>query len=141
MFGADVVVAELQRLAEAQLEDLLGPGSEGDMTAGRRAALTDDLLDLVANRFEADPQRLERLGCDTLALVDEAEQDVLRADVVVVEEARFFLRQHHNSSSPVGEPLEHRVVLPGVGVGMTDRSGPFIECTGASRAGAVDAPT
>ena len=46
---------------------------------------------------------------------------MLGADVVVVEQARFFLRQHHHSSSPVGEPLEHRVVLPGVGFGMKGR--------------------
>ena len=108
VLGTDVVVAELQRLAEAQLEDLLGPRGEGDVAAGRRTALTDDLLDLVADRFEADAERLQGLGGNAFTFVDEAEQDVLGADVVVVEQARFFLRQHHHSSSPVGKSLEHR---------------------------------
>ena len=52
------------------------------------------------------PRRLERLGRDALALVDQAEQDVLGPDVVVVEEARLFLREDHDPSCSVGEALE-----------------------------------
>ena len=106
VLGADVVVAELQRLAQRQLEHLLGAGREGDVAAGRRAALADDLLDLAAHGLERDAERLERLGGDALALVDEPEQDVLGADVVVVEEARFFLGQDDDPAGPVGEPFE-----------------------------------
>jgi len=39
--------------------------------------------------------------------VDQPEQDVLGTDVVVVEQARFFLRQDHNPACTVGESLEH----------------------------------
>ena len=106
MLGADVVVAELQRLAERQLEDLLGARREGDVARRRRAALADDLLDLAAHGLERDAERLEGLGRDAFALVDQPEQDVLGADVVVVEEARFFLRQDDDPAGPVGEPFE-----------------------------------
>ena len=70
--------------------------------------MTDDLFDLVADRFERDRQRLERFGRDSLTLVDEAEQNVLRADVVVVEHPGFFLSQDDNTPRAIGEPLEHR---------------------------------
>ncbi|WP_456514939.1 helix-turn-helix domain-containing protein [Agrococcus sp. UYP33] len=40
--------------------------------------------------------------------MDEPEQDVLRADVVVVEQLRLFLGEHHDAASAVGESLEHR---------------------------------
>ena len=117
MLGADVVVAELERLAERELEDLLGPGGEGDVPARRRAALADDLLDLAAHGLERDAERLERLGGDALALVDQPEQDVLGADVVVVEEARFFLRQDDDPAGPVGEPFEQGAPpAPAVGI-------------------------
>ena len=53
-----------------------------------------------------DAERLERLGGDALALVDQPEQDVLGADVVVVEEASLLLRQDDDSAGPVGEPFE-----------------------------------
>ena len=76
-------------------------------------ALTDDLLDLAADRFERDAQRFQSLGGDAFALVDEAEQDVLGADVVVFEKFRFFLREHHNASCSVGEPFEHLDVSRG----------------------------
>jgi len=38
----------------------------------RLLALADDLLDLLADRLQADAKRLQRLGRDTLALMDQA---------------------------------------------------------------------
>src|SRR3982750_2142932 len=52
-------------------------GGGGDGAGRRRLALADDLLDLVAGSLEGDAEGLERLGSDTLALVDQPEQDVL----------------------------------------------------------------
>ena len=107
VLGADVVVAELQRLAQRQLEHLLRAGRERDVARRRGAAVADDLLDLRAHGLEGDAEGLERLGRDALTLVDQAEQDVLGPDVVVVEQARLFLRQDHDSPGPVGEAFEH----------------------------------
>ena len=106
VLGADVVVAELQGLPQGELQHLLGAGREGDVPGRRRAALADDLLDLGANRLQADPEGLEGLGGDAFALVDEAEQDVLGPDVVVVEQPRLFLGEDDHSASPVCEPFE-----------------------------------
>ncbi|GAA4724913.1 hypothetical protein Prum_101050 [Phytohabitans rumicis] len=39
--------------------------------------------------------------------MDETKQEVLRADVVVVEHPGFFLSQDDNPAGPVGEPFEH----------------------------------
>jgi hypothetical protein len=103
---ADVVVAQLQRLPQRELEDLLGPRREGDVPGRRAAALADDLLDLAAHGLEADPELLESLRGDALALVDQAQQDVLGADVVVVEEPSLLLGQHDDPAGPVGEPFE-----------------------------------
>ncbi len=107
VLGADVVVAELKRLAQAQLEDLLRPRREGDVAGGRLLALADDLLNLLADRLQRDAEALQSLGGDAFTLVDEAEQDVLRADVVVVEHARFLLRKHDHPAGTVGEPFKH----------------------------------
>ena len=107
VLGADVVVSELQRLAERELEHLLRPGGEGDVTRRRRPALTDDLLHLGADGLEGDREGLEGLRGDALTLVDEAEEDVLGADVRVIEEASLLLSEHHDAASPVGEAFEH----------------------------------
>ena len=107
VLGADVVVAELQRLAQRQLEDLLGARGERDVAGRGLLALADDLLDLRAHGLERDAEALEGLGGDALALVDQAEQDVLGADVVVVEHAGLFLGQDDHPAGSVGEPLEH----------------------------------
>src|SRR5699024_9225048 len=52
---------------------------------------------------------LERLARHPFALVDEAEEDVLGPDVVVVEEACLLLGQDHDPAGPVGEPFEHGI--------------------------------
>jgi hypothetical protein len=92
VLGADVGVAESAGFPIRQLQHLLGPGRERDVPRRRRLALADDLLDLLPYRVQADPQRLQGLGRYTFTLMDEAEQDVLGADVVVVQHPGFFLR-------------------------------------------------
>jgi len=90
VLGADVVVAELQSLAQRELKHLLRTRGEGDVPGRRLLPLADDLLNLLPHGLQADPQRLQRLGGHTLALVDQAKQDVFRADVVVVEHPGLF---------------------------------------------------
>ena len=107
VLGPDVVVAQLQRLPQRELEDLLGPGGEGDVPGGGLRSLADDLDDLAAHRLEGNAHALQGTGGDALALVDQAEEDVFGADVVVVEKASLLLRQDDHSSGPVGEALEH----------------------------------
>jgi hypothetical protein len=60
----------------------------------------------VADGFEGDAEGLECLGGDALTLVDQPEQDVLGPDVVVVEQACFFLSQDDHTACPIGEPFE-----------------------------------
>src|SRR5665648_464993 len=114
VLGADVVVAQLQRLAQGQLEHLLGARGERDVPGGGLLALADDLLDLRTHRIKGDAERLESLGRDTLTLVDESEQDVLGPDVVVVEHPRLFLGEDDHPAGPVGESLEHQRSLEAV---------------------------
>ena len=104
---ADVVVTELQRLSQRQLEHLLGARREGDVARRLLLALADDVLDLLADGVEGDPEAFERLGRDTLTLVDQAQQDVLGPDVVVVEHLRLFLGEDDDATGTVGESLEH----------------------------------
>ena len=145
VLGADVVVAELQRLAQRQLEHLLGTRGERDVPARRLLALADDLFDLLAHGVEGDPERLERLRGDSFALVDQTEQDVLGADVVVVEHPGLFLGQDDDATRTVGEPLEHcgnslprnayvlvkdRVRVPTTVVADGDRRTPIVHLNG-----------
>src|SRR5699024_6930940 len=94
-------------LTEAELEDLLRPRCEGNVSARCLLPLSDDLLDLVAHLFEGDVHGLGSLRCQAFTLVDQAEQNVLGADVVVFEKFRFFLCEDHDAACSVGEPLEH----------------------------------
>src|SRR4051794_34159618 len=111
VLGADVAVAELERLAERVLEDLLRAGREGNVAGRGLLPLADDLLDLGPDRFERDVERFEGLRGDAFAFVDQTQEDVLGPDVVVVEQACFLLREDNHPPGPVGEPFEHVLLL------------------------------
>src|SRR6202034_2007576 len=107
VLGADVVMAKLKRLAQRQLKHLLGAWRERDVPGRRLLSLADDLLNLLPYGVQADPKGLQCLRRYAFTLMDEAQQDVLGADVVVIEHPGFFLRQDHNSPRPVSKSLEH----------------------------------
>ncbi len=52
-------------------------------------------------------ERLEGPRGNSVALVQEAEEEMLRSDLVVVEEPRLLLRQDDHATGPIGEALEH----------------------------------
>ena len=52
VLGSNVVVPELQCLTKRQLENLLRPGSKGNMSTRGLLPLTDDLFDLLADGFQ-----------------------------------------------------------------------------------------
>ena len=60
-----------------------------------------------AHGLQAHPKGLERLGRHALTLVDEAQQDVLSADEIMVEQSRLFLGQDQDPSGSVSETFEH----------------------------------
>jgi hypothetical protein len=106
---ADVVMAQGQRLAQRQLEHLLRARRERDLLRGHlvRRAVARDAQDLGADALDVDVERLQDAGRNTLLLTKQAEQDVLRADGVVPESSRLFLRETDDLAGPFGETLEH----------------------------------
>ena len=108
MLGADVVVAQRQGFAQGQLEDLLGARRERDLPGRRplrpspRCAPRPHAPLRPRSRSESKHARRH-----ALFFAKQAQQQVLGADVVVLESARLFLGEHHNLSGAFGEALEH----------------------------------
>ena len=111
VLGADVVVAQAQRLAEGELEDLLGARRERDLAGGDLLAGADDADDLRADALDRDVEGLEHPGGQALLLAEQAEQDVLGADVVVLESPRLLLGEDDYLAGSLCESLEHSVTL------------------------------
>ena len=108
---ADVVVAEAARLVDGQLDDALRARRQADLADDRPVAAPDDELDGGPDLGQLDVHVLEDARGDALALADEAEQQVLGADVVVVEPLRLVLRQRQDLARAIRELVEaiHRV--------------------------------
>ena len=113
VLGADVVVAERERLAQGQLEHLLGARGERDLAGGDLLAGADDADHLRAHPFDGDVEGLEDAGGETLLLAEQAEQDVLGADVVVLERPRLLLGEDDDLAGSLGESLEQKIPLLG----------------------------
>ncbi len=106
VLGADVVVAEGEGLAQRELEHLLRARRERDLAGRDLVALADDAGDLGADLLHRDVEALEHAGGEPLLLAKEAEQDVLGADVVVLEGAGLVLGENDDLPGSLGEALE-----------------------------------
>src|SRR5205807_1199321 len=98
------VAAELVEQLRA-LRLLAGSAASAALLAPAGAGEHAD--DLVADLLRVGVEVEQDPGGDALVLAYEAEQDVLRADVVVLEGAGLVLREDDNLASPLREPLEH----------------------------------
>ena len=107
MLRADVVVAEGERFAQRKLEDLLRARGEGNLPGRHLVALADDPRDLGPHLLERNVERLEGACCDALLLAEQPEQQMLGADVVVLERARLVLCEDDDLASPLREAFEH----------------------------------
>jgi hypothetical protein len=109
MPGADVVVAEQACLLRRQLQHLLGSRRKRQAPRPRSLlARADDSIDLLTCRFQADAERPKGLDRYPVAVLEEAEQEVLGADsIVAAHPGLFFSEHHHNPPRPVSKPLEH----------------------------------
>src|SRR5262245_6300338 len=106
VLGADVVVAQREGLAERELENLLRPRGERDLTRRHLVALADDARDLGAHLLDRDVQRFQHSRGEPLLLAEKPEQDVLGADVVVLERACLVLREDDYLTRSLCESLE-----------------------------------
>ena len=97
---------EAARFVDGQLDDPLGARGQADLADDRAIATTDDELDRGPDLGELDVHVLEDARGDALALADEAQEQVLRADVVVVEPLRFVLSKRQDFARAVREFVE-----------------------------------
>jgi hypothetical protein len=77
----------------------------GDLLAG-----PDDADHLGADALHGDVERLEDARGESLLLAQQAEEDVLSADVVVLENPGLLLGEDDHLASPFGEALKHAVL-------------------------------
>jgi len=110
VLGADVVVSVRKALAEREIQHLLGAWRERDLPLGNGVALAlaGHSDDLRAGSLGRDAQRLEHAPRYAVLFAKQPEQQVLGADVPVLQAARLLLRQRDDLACSTGEAIEHR---------------------------------
>ena len=103
VLGADVVVVEAARLIDGEFDDLLGARREADLAEHGAVAAPNDELHGGAHLAQLHAEIGQHLGGDAVALAHEAEQQVLGADVVVVEALGLFLGEGQDAPGSLGE--------------------------------------
>ena len=105
-------MAERERLAQRELEDLLGARGERDLACRHLVALADDARDLGAHLLDGDVERLEDARRETFLLAQQPQQDVLGADVVVLQRTRLVLGEDDDLACSFSKAFEQSRVLP-----------------------------
>lgn len=100
VLGRDVVLAELQSLAQRALEHALGPRRERNMTRCRRRILLGDLLDLADDLVVRDVKLMQGTGCDALAFANQTEKQMLGAHIGLLQLACFLLCEDQERGEP-----------------------------------------
>ncbi len=113
MLGADIVVIEAAGLLNRKLDHLLSARGELLVGGGLALAHADDELHGAAGLSQLHAKIIEHARRNAFALADEAEQDMLRADVGVIEGARLFMRELQHLLGPLGKlTVEVRHCVP-----------------------------
>src|SRR5688572_8198054 len=100
-------MAELRRLVDRKLDDLLRTRMERDLgRRRRRVATADHELDRSAHLRELEAKRVEHARGQAIAFADEPEQQVLGSDVVVVEANGLVLPEREDALRPDVEAVE-----------------------------------
>src|SRR5215468_5740188 len=101
MFGADISMVEIAGFLCCQGEYLFGPRGIRNITDQFLIRAAADLLfNFHADSFEIESELLKHIDGDALSELDQAEQQVLRADEIVVEAVGFLSRQSEHLLRP-----------------------------------------
>ena len=114
MFRSYVIVIQVPGFLDGVFDDFLGPGRLGQLAHRDhvRAAL-DQFFDFQADLAQVDVQVLQNVGADAAAFLDQTQQDVLGADVFVIEALGFLVGQGHDFAGAVGKSFKHVHLLVG----------------------------
>ena len=112
MLGPDVVVTHETGLIDRKLQHLLGPWREGNIARDHRGSAHGQVaLHLALELLEVNTELLKHGDCDAPAVFDYAQQDVLRAEILVVAPLGFLPGQDDDLAGPLGEALKHVFLL------------------------------
>ena len=106
MLGADVGMVHPPGLVNRQLHHLLGAWRQPDFALGRPFSPPDDELHGRAHLGQVNAQPVQDSSGHALGLPHQPQQNMLGADVVVVEPLRFVLGEGQNPPRPFRKLLE-----------------------------------
>jgi uncharacterized membrane protein YgdD (TMEM256/DUF423 family) len=125
VLGGNVGLAMRHGLAIGCLEHALGARREGNVTAGNGLGLVlGELLYRGECLVVCNVKLCERLSRNAVPLLDEGQEQVLRAHVHLAETSRLVLCQAHDLPGPVSEFLEHTLTSPQCHAGRQETRGP-----------------
>ena len=103
---ADVVVAQATRLVDGQLDDPLGTGRQPHLAQRGLITGTDDELDRDPHLRQVDVHLPQDPRRHPVGHPHQAQEQVLRPDVAVVEPLRLVLRERQDMPGAVRELVE-----------------------------------
>ena len=108
MFGTNVVMVQIPSFLHRVLDDFLGAWGLRQFPHGDHFRATlDEFLDLQSNLAKIHIQVFQYVGRNTTSFLDETQQDVFRANVLVVESLGLLVGQLHHLACSISKSLVH----------------------------------
>src|SRR5258708_9759729 len=119
-------MVEAARFIDGQLDHLLGTWSQAHCARHGLISTANNAFDGPASPLEINPQAREHIAGDAFPLPEQAKQEMLSADVVMVEALRLFLSKLHHMPGSLGEPVEASSLVRAYFVSLSARVGPAV---------------
>ena len=112
MFGSDIIVVEILRFLDCILDHLLGTGRLREFAHGQHVGTAlYEFFHFKAYLAEIDIQILQHVGGHAAPLLYESEENMLGADVFVIEPLCLLICQLHDLSGTISKSFVHCIHL------------------------------
>ena len=114
MFRADVIVIEVPRFFDRVFDHLFRPRGLRQLAHGDHVGpALDEFFNFKANLAKVDVEILQNIRANAAPFLHQPEQNVLGADIFVVEALGFLIGKGHDFSGPIRETFKHVHLLVG----------------------------
>ncbi len=106
VFCSDIVMIQTTSFINGQLDHLFGAWSQTNFAQHDAVSTSNNKFNGAANLVQFNAQITQYFGGNALSLTYQTKQEMLGADIIVLEALRFFLSQAQNLSGSFGKSIK-----------------------------------
>jgi hypothetical protein len=128
VFGAEKVMVEAPRFIDGKLHHFLRSWGQAYFAGHKVISTANNAFDGLTRLVEINPHAREHLADHAFPLTKQAKQEMLGADVVVLETLCLFLGELHDCAGTFGEAIEVPSLIRACFGSLPTGASPLVTC-------------